>query len=88
MNFSSQEFYDVVVGPNVAAQQPDTGSCRHAVNLSLGWIPILGCGRFSVLRDAVREGTGRAVRQMSVEVRNDVGPIIRVKSGFEIEVLV
>jgi hypothetical protein len=41
-----------------------------------------------MLRDAVREGTGRAVRQMSVEVRNDVGPIIRVKSGFEIEVLV
>ena len=25
MNFSSQEFYDVVVVPNVAAQQPDTG---------------------------------------------------------------
>ena len=36
-----------------------------------------------MLRDAVREGTGRAVRQMSVEVRNDVGPVIRVKSGLE-----
>ena len=33
--------------------------------------------------DAVREGTGRAVRQMAVEVRNDVGPVIRVKSGLE-----
>ena len=41
-----------------------------------------------MLRDAVRDGTGRAVHQMSVEVRNDVGPVIRVKSGFEIEVLV
>jgi hypothetical protein len=41
-----------------------------------------------MLRDAVRDGTGRAVRHMSVEVRNDVGPVIRVKSGFEIEVLV
>ena len=41
-----------------------------------------------MLRDAVRSGTGRARRRMSVEVRNDVGPVIRVKSGFEIEVLV
>jgi hypothetical protein len=41
-----------------------------------------------MLRDAVRDGTRTAVRQMSVEVRNDVGPVIRVKSGFEIEVLV
>jgi len=40
MSFSSQELYDVVVVPNVAAQQADTGSCRHAVNLSLAWIPI------------------------------------------------
>jgi len=41
-----------------------------------------------ILRDAVRSGTGRAYRRMSVEVRNDVGTVIRVKSGFEIEVLV
>jgi hypothetical protein len=41
-----------------------------------------------MLRDAVRSGTGRARRRMSVEVRNDVGPIIRLKCGFEIEVLV
>ena len=41
-----------------------------------------------MLRDAVRSGTGRAHRRMSVEVRNDVGPVIRVKSDFEIEVLV
>ncbi|WP_426531535.1 DUF6894 family protein [Bradyrhizobium sp. McL0615] len=35
-----------------------------------------------MLRDAVRDGTGRAVRQMSVAVRNDVGPVIRVKFGL------
>ena len=32
MNFSSQEFYDMVVVPNVAAQHADTGGYRHAVN--------------------------------------------------------
>jgi hypothetical protein len=41
-----------------------------------------------MLRDAVRGGSGRDVRQMSVTVRNDVGPVIRVKSNFEIEGLV
>ena len=34
-------------------------------------------------RDAVRGGTGRPVRHMSIEVRNDVGPALRAKSNFE-----
>jgi hypothetical protein len=40
------------------------------------------------LRDAAHGGTGKAVRQMSVEVRNDVGLVLRLKSSLEAEVFI
>jgi hypothetical protein len=41
-----------------------------------------------LLRDAAHGGTGQAVRQMSVEVRNEVGLVLRLKSSLEAEVFI
>jgi hypothetical protein len=51
MNFSSQEFYDVVVVPNVAAQHADTGSYRHAVNAIASLDDYIGIWALELLRN-------------------------------------
>jgi hypothetical protein len=41
-----------------------------------------------LLRDAAHRDTGKAVRQMSVEVRNDLGLVLRLKSSVEEEIFI
>jgi hypothetical protein len=41
-----------------------------------------------MLREAASSRTGKVVRQMSVEVRNDVGVVLRLKASLESKVLI
>jgi uncharacterized protein DUF6894 len=68
----------------------DTGLYPDEEGLELASIDAARQEAALTLADMLREAVhdGRALRQMSVEVRNDVGPVFRVKSGLEIEVLV